>query len=212
VDAAAEEYSLAAYYSNFEFETILETGNFFIENGKLEEYKRLISVNVNNPRVPFESKVAFAFIMAKAASKDGNRHIEVIGEVMDNAPVFVDAFYLYADWLLLNRNSKDTKAAVYTMGELSKRLKDDNDLVILKLAQVAFNDNESFETIGKAACVKLSDRYSNAGYGSVKARKAVIKFLDTLAQSPREDAEFFKGLLKKVQGATTNDVPNSKVK
>ena len=182
IDGAAEEYSQAAYYSKGKISIIVECGNFFVRHSKKENYeKMLIPASRINRDSPMETVVAYGYVQALGYTKGSMRNFQLLSNVIENAPLFIDAHFLYADWLLETGVKDDAVQALGLLQSLSLRFKEKNDCVLIKILEIS-SQNAEFEKIAKDTLKQLESEFSEPGRGNFEDRKKLLELLDSLSK------------------------------
>lgn len=128
------------------------------------------------------------------------RDLNLLGNVIDYAPLFIDAHFLLADWLMESGVKEDVVHAVGLLQALSLRFKEKNDAVMIKILEISSSDAE-FDKIAKEILRKLADRFSEPGYGNLSDRKKFLEVLESLSKKNWELAGECKAALLKIPGA-----------
>lgn len=201
IDLASEEYLQAAYYSKGKISILVECGNFFVKHSKNKEYKKILAPAARiNQDSPIETVVAYGYLQALGYSKSKMRDLNLLGNVIDYAPLFIDAHFLLADWLMESGVKEDVVHAVGLLQALSLRFKEKNDAVMIKILEISSSDAE-FDKIAKEILRKLADRFSEPGYGNLSDRKKFLEVLESLSKKNWELAGECKAALLKIPGA-----------
>ncbi|MFR6032262.1 MAG: hypothetical protein ACLUKN_03195 [Bacilli bacterium] len=111
---------------------------FLRETFKNKEYKNSRSCCKNQPDSPIETVVAYGYLQALGYSKSKMRDLNLLGNVIDYAPLFIDAHFLLADWLMESGVKEDVVHAVGLLQALSLRFKEKNDAVMIKILEISF--------------------------------------------------------------------------
>ena len=157
IDLASEEYLQAAYYSKGKISILVECGNFFVKHSKNKEYKKILAPAARiNQDSPIETVVAYGYLQALGYSKSKMRDLNLLGNVIDYAPLFIDAHFLLADWLMESGVKEDVVHAVGLLQALSLRFKEKNDAVMIKILEIS-SSKKNWEWAGecKAALLKI---------------------------------------------------------
>ena len=182
IDLASEEYLQAAYYSKGKISILVECGNFFVKHSKNKEYKKILAPAARiNQDSPIETVVAYGYLQALGYSKSKMRDLNLLGNVIDYAPLFIDAHFLYADWLLETGVKDDAVQALGLLQSLSLRFKEKNDCVLIKILEIS-SQNAEFEKIAKDTLKQLESEFSEPGRGNFEDRKKLLELLDSLSK------------------------------
>lgn len=182
IEAASGEYLQAAYYSRGNISILVECGQFFVEHSRKSDFERIIApASRISQDSPIETVVGYGYLQALGLSKGSGRNFDLLSNVIEYAPLFIDAHFLYADWLMESGLKDDAAHAIGILQGLSLRLKEKNDAVMVKILEISSTDS-SFTEISKEILRKLEKRFSEPGCGSLEDRKRFLELLQSLSK------------------------------